>query len=50
MYDNDNFSSWLPIPSRPDDVLFSSFDIIMYWPSSETEKKKDSETELLLAF
>ena len=36
MYGNDNFSSWLLIPSRPDDFLFSSFDI--YLPSSETER------------
>ena len=36
MYGNDNFSSWLLIPSRPDDFLFSSLD--MYLPSSETEK------------
>ena len=36
IYGNDNFSSWLLIPSRPDDFFFSSFD--MYWPSSETER------------
>ena len=36
MYGNDNFSSWLLIPSRPDDFLFSSLD--MYLPSSETER------------
>ena len=36
MYGNDKFSSWLLIPSRPDDFLFSSFD--MYLPSSETER------------
>ena len=36
MYGNDNFSSWLLIPSRPDDFFFSSLD--MYLPSSETER------------
>ena len=36
MYGNDTFSSWLLIPSRPDEFLFSSFD--MYLPSSETER------------
>ena len=36
MYGNDNFSSWLLIPSRPDDFLFPSLD--MYLPSSETER------------
>ena len=36
MYGNDNFSSWLLIPSRPDDLLFSSLDT--YLPSSETER------------
>ena len=37
MYGNDNFSSWLLIPSRPDDFfLFSSLD--MYLPSSKTER------------
>ena len=36
MYGNDNFSSWLLTPSRPDDFLFSSLD--MYLPSSETER------------
>ena len=36
MYGNDNFSSWLLIPSRPDEFLFSSLD--MYLPSSETER------------
>ena len=36
MYGNDNFSSWLLIPSRPDDFLFSSLD--MYLPGSETER------------
>ena len=36
MYGNDNFSSWLLIPSRPDDFLFFSLD--MYLPSSETER------------
>ena len=36
MCGNDNFSSWLLIPSRPDDFLFSSLD--MYLPSSETER------------
>ena len=36
MYGNDNFSSWLLIPFRPDDFLFSSLD--MYLPSSETER------------
>ena len=36
MYGNDNFSSWVLIPSRPDDFLFSSLD--MYLPSSETER------------
>ena len=35
MYGNDNFSSWLLIPSRPDD-FFSSLD--MYLPSSKTER------------
>ena len=34
-YGNDNFSSWLLISSRPEDLLFSGFD--MYLPSSETE-------------
>ena len=36
MYGKDNFSSWLLIPSRPDDFLFSILD--MYLPSSETER------------
>ena len=36
MYANANFSSWLLIPSRLDDFLFSSLD--MYLPSSETER------------
>ena len=36
MHGNDNFSSWLLIPSRPDDFMFSSLD--MYLPSSETER------------
>ena len=36
MYGNGDFSSWLLIPSRPDDFLFSSLDI--YLPSSETER------------
>ena len=36
MSGNDIFSSWLLIPSRPDDFLFSSLD--MYLPSSETER------------
>ena len=36
MYGNDNFSTWLLIPSRPDDYLLSSLD--MYLPSSETER------------
>ena len=36
MYGNDNFSSWLLIPSIPDEFWFSSLDI--YLPSSETEK------------
>ena len=36
MYSNDNFSSWLLIPSRPDDFLFSSLDMCL--PSSETER------------
>ena len=36
MYGNDHFSSWLLIPSRPDDFLLSSLD--MYLPSSETER------------
>ena len=36
MYGNDNFSSWLLIPSRPDDFLFFSLD--MYLPSSEKER------------
>ena len=35
MYGNDNFSSWLLIPSRPDD-FFPSLD--MYLPSSEMER------------
>ena len=35
MYGNDNFSSWLLIPSRPDD-FFSSLD--MYLLSSEMER------------
>ena len=35
-YGNDNFSSWLLIPSRPDDFLFSSLDMCL--PSSETER------------
>ena len=36
MYGNDNFSSWLLTPSRPDVFLLSSLD--MYLPSSETER------------
>ena len=36
MYGIDNFSSWLLISSKPEDFLFSSFD--MYLPSSETER------------
>ena len=37
MYGNENFSSWLLTPSRPDDVVvFSSFN--MYLASSETER------------
>ena len=36
MYGNDNFSSWLLIPSTPDEFWFYSLDI--YLPSSETEK------------
>ena len=36
IYGNDNFSSWLLIPSRLDEFLFSSFG--MYLPSSETER------------
>ena len=36
MYGNDDFSSWLLIPSRPDDFLLSSFD--MYLPSSDSER------------
>ena len=36
MYGNDNFSSWLLIPSRPDVWVFSSLD--MNLPSSETER------------
>ena len=35
MYGNDNFSSWLLIPSRPDE-FFSSLD--MHLPSAETER------------
>ena len=36
MYGNKKISSWLLIPSRPDDFLFSSLD--MYLHSSETER------------
>ena len=35
-YGSDNFSNWLLIPSRPDDLFFSSFD--MYLSSSEAER------------
>ena len=35
-YDDDSFSSWLLMPSRPDDFFLSSFD--MHLPSSETER------------
>ena len=36
MYDNDKFSSWLLIPFRPDDFLFSRFH--MYLAGSKTER------------
>ena len=36
MSGNDNLSSWVLIPSRPDDFLFSNH--AMYLPSSETER------------
>ena len=47
MYDNDKFSSWLLIPSRPEE-FFSSLD--MYLPSSETERYRITNGSCPLVF